>query len=80
MLNRFEPPSLPKILAMPLGGPLIVLPSRGISQICHTYSEDIHPIYPPLPWLLRGRAEDKWVHFLLLSVVYPILDQKPPLK
>ncbi len=37
-------PSLPKILATPLGGPLIVLPSRGINQICHTYSEDIHHI------------------------------------
>ena len=25
-----------------------MLRSRGISQICHTYSEDMHPIYPPL--------------------------------
>ena len=62
------------------GGPFIVLRSRGISQICHTYSEDMHPIYPPIPWLLRGRAEgyvttvaeDIWVHILLLGVVYPI--------
>ncbi len=30
------------------GGPFIVLRSRGISQICHTYLEDMHPIYPPL--------------------------------
>ena len=62
------------------GGPFIVLRSRGISQICHTYSEDIHPIYPPLPWLDTPRlrlgvttvAEDIWVRILLLGVVYPI--------
>ena len=58
-----------------------MLRSRGISQICHTYSEDMHPIYPPLPWLHTPRlrlgvtmvAEDIWVHILLLGVVYPIL-------
>ena len=57
-----------------------MLRSRGISQICHTYSEDMHPIYPPLPWLHTPRlrlgvttvAEDIWVHILLLGVVYPI--------
>ncbi len=37
------------------GGSFIVLRSRGISQICHTYSEDMHPIYPPLPWLHTPR-------------------------
>ena len=60
-----------------------MLRSRGISQICHTYSEDMHPIYPPLPWLHTPRlrlgvttvAEDIWVHILLLGVVYPILMQ-----
>ncbi len=41
-----------------------MLRSRGISQIYHTYSEDMHPVYPPLPWLL---------HILLVGVVYPIL-------
>ena len=25
-----------------------MLRSHGISQICHTYSEDVNPIYPPL--------------------------------
>ncbi len=25
-----------------------MLRSRSICQICHTYSEDMHPIYPPL--------------------------------
>ena len=25
-----------------------MLRSRGISQIYHTYSEDMHPVYPPL--------------------------------
>ena len=57
-----------------------MLRSRGINQICHTYSEDMHPIYPPLPWLHTPRlrlgvttvAEDIWVHILLLGVVYPI--------
>ncbi len=24
-----------------------MLRSRGISQIYHTYSEDMHPVYPP---------------------------------
>ena len=28
-----------------------MLRSRGISQICHTYLEDMHPVYPSLPWL-----------------------------
>ncbi len=28
---------------------------EGISQICHTYSEDMHPVYPPLPWLHTPR-------------------------
>ncbi len=57
-----------------------MLRSHGISQICHTYSEDMHPIYPPLPWGHTPRlrlgvttvAEDIWVHILLLGVVYPI--------
>ncbi len=30
------------------GGPFIVLQSRGISQIYHTYEEDMHPVYPTL--------------------------------
>ncbi len=58
-----------------------MLLSRGISQIYHTYSEDMHPVYPPLPWLHTPRlrlgvttvAEDIWVHILLVGVVYPIL-------
>ncbi len=43
-----------------------------LSQIYHTYEEDMHPAYPPLLWLhtprLRLRvttvAEDIWVHIL----------------
>ncbi len=27
-----------------MGSPFIVLRSRGISQICHTYSEDMYPL------------------------------------
>ncbi len=57
-----------------------MLRSRGISQIYYTYSEDMHPIYPPLLWLHTPRlrlgvttvTEDTWVHILLLGVVYPI--------
>ncbi len=57
-----------------------MLRSRGISQIYHTYSEDMQ-IYPLLPWLLRGVAEvyvtmvaeDIRVHILRVGVVYLIL-------
>ncbi len=38
------------------GGPFIVLRSRGISQIYHTYSEDMHPVYPLLLWLHTPRS------------------------
>ncbi len=56
-----------------------MLLSHGISQIYHTYSEDMHPVYPPLPWLhtawlrlgVTTVAEDIWVHILLVGVVYP---------
>ncbi len=46
------------------GDPFIVLRSRGVSQIYHTYTlEDVHPYnYPPLPW----------VHIVLVGVVYPL--------
>ncbi len=40
------------------GGPFIVLQSRGISQIYHTYSEDMHP------YILRYRG--------YITLVYPI--------
>ncbi len=33
-----------------------MLRSRGISQIYHTYSEDMHPVYLPLPWLHTPRS------------------------
>ncbi len=57
-----------------------MLRSRGISQIYHTYEEDMHPVYPLLPWLHTPRlrlgvttvAEDIWVHILFVGVVYPI--------
>ncbi len=62
-----------------------MLRSRGISKIYHTYTEDMHPVYPPLLWLHRycgyiplgvtTVAEDIWVHILLVGVVYPILSK-----
>ncbi len=68
-----------------------MLLSRGISQIYHTYSEDMHPVYTPLPWLHTPRlrlgvttvAEDIWVHILFVGVVfvgvvYPILIAHQP--
>ncbi len=55
------------------GGPFIVLQSRGISQIYHTYEEDMHPIYPLLLWLLRGVAEE-----YVTTVAEDILGTYPP--
>ncbi len=38
------------------GRSFIMLLSRGISQIYHTYEEDMHPVYPPLSWLHTPRS------------------------
>ncbi len=50
-----------------------MLQSRGISQICHTYSEDMHLHTPRLRFGVTMVAENIWVHILLLGAVYPIL-------
>ncbi len=53
-----------------------MLRSRGISQIYHTYSEDMHPYIlcyrGYIPLRATAVAEDIWVHILLVGVVYPI--------
>ena len=55
------------------GGPFIVLQSCGISQIYHTYEEDMHPIYPLLLWLFRGVAKE-----YVTTVAEDILGTCPP--